>query len=180
MSNTFTIVACGDSAKDWTPNGYCLGVNDAGKWGKPLDGLLICNRPATFSRDRLDIIKATNPKDFYCNKRDWQEYFPKWKKVRLHTWAGVLHEWKELHAYSSNTSPLIAITLAYNLGAKEIILWGVDFRNHHMYNDSNLETYREVDTYCHVINQMREKGCRVYIGASGSVFDKILPGYDKA
>lgn len=177
LGTIFSVVATGDSAKDWVPNGHSIGVNDCWKFSKPTDSLLICNRPQQFSADRLKIITESKPKDFYSHKSNWKEYFPLWKKVRLHTWSGTLQDWHRSDgpsAYSSNTSPLIAITLAYNLGAKDIILWGVDFRNHSMYNDNNPATKREVGVYLDVFAALKERGVNIYLGRMGSVFDSVL------
>ena len=179
--STFTIVATGNSAKDWQSNGYSIGVNDCWKWGKPTDGLLICNRPAEFRGERMAIIQKSTPKDFYSHKSNWAEYFPHWKKIRLHVWNGTLHSWPRTDgpsAYSYNTSPIIAITLAYNLGAKEIIIWGVDFVNHHLFNSDNPETKREVKAYSQVFEQLKEKGVSVYRGADGTAFDNELMKYE--
>lgn len=176
-NTTFTIVATGDSAQDWTSNGQSIGCNDAFKFGKPLDSLLICNRPETFSEERRKTILATNPKEFYSHKSNWLPYFPQWKKIRLHTWAGTLHQYNRNdgpHAYSSNTSPIIAITLAYNLGAKEIIIWGVDFQNHKIFHQGNPETKREVNVYLQVFEQLKEKGVQVWRGADGTAFDEHI------
>jgi hypothetical protein len=179
---TFTIVGCGDSSQNWTPNGYSIGVNDAFKFGKQTDALVICNRPSTFSKDRLDIILSSKPKDFYSHKSNWSEYFPNWKKVRLHTWNGSLHDFRPSDgptAYSSDTSPIIAITLAYNLGAKDIILWGVQFLDHHIFNTTNPNTKREVQAYAQVIACLKEKGVNVYLGTRPSALETYLEVYDE-
>lgn len=181
MTNPFTIVACGDSAKDWQSVGYSIGVNDCWKWGKPTDALLVCNRPETFSKERQEIIRQSKPAEFYCNKATWSEWFPNWKKVRIHPWNGTLHQWPRTDgpsAYSYNTSPIIAITLAYNLGATEIIIWGVDLVNHQVFNASNPETKREVKAYLEVFEALKEKGVSVYRGADGGVFDEYLSKYE--
>lgn len=178
---SFTIVATGESAANWIPHGYSIGVNDAWKFGRPTDALLICNRPETFSIERRKIIIESKPKDFYSNKANWAGHFPDWKRVRLHPWSGSLHNFHRSDgpsAYSSNTSPIIAITLAYNLGAKEIILWGVDFKSHHLFNDKNPETKREVEAYLQVFEALKEKGVSVYRGADGTAFDNVLPLYN--
>lgn len=180
LGTTWSVIATGDSAKNWTPNGYSLGVNDAWKWGKPTDGLLICNRPAEFTHDRMKVIENSKPKDFYSHKASWAHLFPEWKRVRLHVWSGLLHTWPRSDgpsAYSYNSSPIIALTLAYNLGAKEIILWGVDFRTHWLFNDKNEQTKREVRTYLEVFDALKEKDVSIYRGADGSAFDDKLPRY---
>jgi hypothetical protein len=188
----FTIVATGDSAKDWTPAGYSIGVNDSWKWGKPTDGLLICNRPQQFSQNRLEIIKSSKPGHFYSDSSDWKEWFnyfktgsskrrlftnnPDFKTTRLLPWSGTLYPDT---VFFSNSSPIIAITLAYCLGAEDIIIWGVDFRTHHLFNDHNAGTRREVEAYLEVFAALKEKGVSVYRGAKGSVFDDKLPLYGK-
>lgn len=91
-------------------------------------------------------------------------------------WSGTLYPDA---VFYSNSSPIIAITLAYQLGAKEIILWGVDFRNHHLFNEGNLQTKREVQAYLEVFECLREKGVSTYRGADGSVFDNLIPMHEK-
>jgi hypothetical protein len=187
---TYTIVATGNSSQNWTPNGYSIGVNDAWKFGKPTDGLLICNRPQQFSSERLKTITDSKPKHFYSNMSNWAGYFdyfdkskasrhkklysnnPELPTLKFMQWSGTLYPDA---VFYSNSSPIIALTLAYNLGAKEIILWGVDFKNHHLFHEGNLQTKKEVQAYLEVFECLREKGVSIYRGADGSVFDGLLP-----
>lgn len=178
---TYTIVGCGESARNWVQRGYSIGVNDCWKFGKPTNALVVCNRPDEFPRDRFNIITNSTPDVFYAHKANWAQFFPAWKKIRIHPWAGVLRDWAKSdgpHGYSLNTSPFIAATLAYHYGAKEIILWGVDFRTHHKFNDKDPNTQREVWQYLDLFNIMKERGVMVYRGADGSVFDESIPLYD--
>lgn len=188
---TYTIVATGNSSQNWKPNGYSIGVNDAWKFGQPTDGLLICNRPQQFSQDRLKIITNSKPKHFYSNSELWAPHFnylpgkrsaykrlysnnPELPVIKFQQWSGTLYEDS---VFYSNSSPIIAITLAYVLGAKEIILWGCDFKNHHIFHEGNLQTKKEVQYYLEVFECLKENGVSVYRGADGSVFDKRLPLY---
>jgi hypothetical protein len=171
---TFTIIATGDSAKDWLPEGTCIGVNDAFRWGKAFNYLLICNRPDQFSKERMEIIKRTPHERFYCNKSNWSSIFPDWIKIPLVTWYGTIRRGQ---VYSSQTSPFIAISLAYTLGAKKIILWGVDFKNHGTFNESNPQTKREIENYLSLFNELKELGVEIFIGSKGSAFDNQLPLY---
>lgn len=171
MSNTIHIIACGESAKHWTGQGPALGVNDAGKWGYPLDNLLVCNRPTVFNGERLQAIISTKVKTFYSWKGAWAEWFPNWKKLNLVTWYGTLNP---KQVYSSNTSPFIAISLAYTLGYNEIVLWGVDMINHKVFHGNNPQTQREVTDYMDMISQMKVNGVNVYLGANGSILDDKL------
>lgn len=174
LDNTFTIVGCGESAQNWTSFGHSIGVNDAFKFGKAFDSLLICNRPEQFSKDRLEIIKNTPHKNFYTHKANWSNIFPQWQRIHFVSWYGELHD---NQIYSSETSSFIAISLAYSLGAKKIILWGVDLLKHHLFNPDNPQSHKEVSKHLQLINAIKEKGCEVYLGAKGTAFDNHLPVY---
>jgi hypothetical protein len=169
MGNTVHIIGCGDSAKHWSGQGPSIGVNDAGKWGYKLDSLVVCNRPQQFSKERLETIINTKVENFYSWRSVWMDWFPQWTKINLVPWYGSINP---KQVYSSNTSPFIAISLAYMLGYDEIVLWGVDMSNHKVFHSHNPETQREADTYMQLINEM--KGVDVYLGANGSVFDNYI------
>jgi hypothetical protein len=171
---TFTIVATGETAKDWIPRGHSIGVNDSWKWGKPTDSLLVCNRPQNFKEDRLKVITESKPANFYSHKSNWAYKFPDWRKINLVSWYGVLRKGQH---YSSNTSPFIALSLAYNLGATEIIMWGVDFKNHWLFNEGSPEAEREVKQYLQLITELEAVGVRVYIGKKGTAFDDLIQVY---
>lgn len=172
---TFTIIATGSSAQNFVPRGHVMGCNDAAKWGKPLDSLVVCNRPQQFSKERYEIIKNTKCENFYSHKSAWVKEFPAWKKINLTPWYGTYHKGQ---IYSSNSSPIIAITLAAKLGAKDIIMWGCDFKNHHIFNASNPQTKKEVDVYRALIDQLVKNGIFVWLGNTGTAFDVHLPTWE--
>lgn len=175
MNELVTIVALGETARDWIPRGHSIGVNDSWRWGKPTDSLLVCNRPVEFKGDRLQIITSSKPTNFYSHKSNWAYTFPNWKKINLCSWYGVLN--KGMH-YSSNTSPFIAMTLAYNMGAKDIILWGVDFSSHHIWNNTNPYTYKEIEAYMDLVVALKEQNVNVWMGKKGGAFDDKIPVYN--
>lgn len=170
-----TIVGCGNTASSWVPRGTSIGVNDCWKWGKPTDSLLVCNRPSNFNDERLRTITSSKPVTFYSHKSNWAYAFPDWKKIGLVNWYGVL---KKGQCYSSNSSPFIAMTLAWNLGAKDIILWGVDFINHKIFNPENPYRDKEVETYMQLVSALKDEGVRVWLGKEGTAFDKLIPIYE--
>lgn len=183
MSNSvIDIVACGDSAQDWEQHDYSIGVNDSWKWGKPTDALVVCNRPTEFRGERLQTIISSKPKVFYSHKSNWSYVFPEWKKLSLIPWYGTFHDYpdkSEYKCYTSNTSPIIAVSLAYRLGAKDIVLWGVDFTTHKMYHKENPATQDEVNVYLQIFQALKEKNVNVWLGKEGGVFDNLIPLYEK-
>lgn len=170
--STYSIIGCGQTAKDWIPRGHSIGVNDAWKWGKPTDSLLCCNRPTNFNQDRLRVITGSKPKTFYSHKAYWSYAFPEYEKLNIVCWYGTLYR---PQVYFANTSPFIAMSLAFHLGAKEIILWGVDLKDHNIWHEDNPETKKEVGRYMELIREMELQGCKVYLGAKGTAFDELIP-----
>lgn len=168
----YTVVATGSSAQDFTPRGHVIGCNDAAKWGKPLDSLVVCNRPQQFSKERYEIIKTTKCDKFYSHKHGWSKEFPNWTRINLVTWYG---HYQRNQIYSSNSSPIIAITLAAKLGATDIIMWGVDMTTHHLFNTGNPQTQKEVDVYRQVNEGLAAVDIKLWLGSHGTAFDNIIP-----
>lgn len=170
---TYTIVGCGQSAQNWKDNGYSIGVNDSWKFGKPTNALLVCNTPTRFTHERLNTIINSKPEKFYTRNREWSQ-FHDITMIKYAPWYGVI---RPKQIYYSNSSPFIAISLAYTLGAKEIILWGVDFKNHHMFTEGSQETKKEVERYLELFGCLQELGVSVWLGEKGTAFDLHLPFY---
>lgn len=169
----FTVVGCGNSAQNWVPRGHTIACNDAWKWGKPTDILVCCNRPSNFTQQRIQTIAQSKPKEFYSNKDTWAYAFPEWKKLSpFVTWYGTLYR---PHIYYSNTSPFIALSLAFHFGATKIIMYGCDFKDHHIWSEQNPETTKEVTRYMELIGEMDKQGCKVFLGNNGTAFDNLLP-----
>lgn len=176
---TFSIVACGESAKDWIPNGTSIGVNDAFKFGKKLDYLVVVNSPVKFYPsskngmiDRLKTITATKPDRFFCHQSNWIGYFPNYELIHMRNFVGTYRKGK---IYSSKTSPFVAITLAASLGATEIIIWGVDMLNHHKFSPGKRDFDIELGYYRLLFEQLEQNGIRCFIGNENTIFKRILP-----
>lgn len=182
---TISIIGCGDTAKDWIPRGHTLGVNDSWKWGKPTDSLVICNRPTNFTNDRLKTIVESKPKTFYSHKSNWAYVFPAWQRIRLKEWIGDFQPRMDKlplgdrHCYYSNTISFIALSLCYQLGATEIIMWGCDFVNHKLFHAGNPETEKEVRKHLELIRCLNDHGVKVWLGAEVTAFDGKLEVYEE-
>jgi hypothetical protein len=171
----YSIIATGSSAQYFIPRGHIIGVNDAAKLGK-IDSLVVCNRPQQFSKERYEIIKNTKCENFYSHKSAWRTEFPNWKKINLIPWYGTYNKGQ---VYCSNSSPIIAITLAAKLGAKDIIMWGVDFLSHHIFHAGNPQTKKEVDIYRQLFDELKVSGINLWLGNTGTAFDYTMPLWDR-
>lgn len=172
-------VACGESGRDWhkIPCDLSIGCNDAYKFGVHPDWLILVNAPRKFHK-RLEIIKQTQAKRVLVSSmKEWTRYFPKAERltrlVEYHTRTRV-----RIGAhYTAQTSPIICVSLALEAGATVIVLWGVDFTNHHRYYSGSKDGDRQVSLYLDFFKKIQAMGIAVYLGAPGSVFDSYLSVY---
>ncbi len=167
----YTIVASGESASGWIPRGTCVGSNDCERFGKPVDILILVNKPGKFG-ERIHTIKKSKAKVLTNSVAQWKPYFPNCEKIqRLISFNKLI---LKNFIYSSKTSPIICLSLAIKMGATEIIMWGVDFMNH-KYNQGTKNGALEIDLYKRFFKQLELKGIKVYLGANGTAFDNFLP-----
>lgn len=172
-----SVVACGDTASEWhkVKCDLSIGVNDAFKFCYPTDYLLCCNWPTKFPIHRLNIIKASRPKTFYSNVEQWRAFFPGMVKIRLNSWDGHLYPTRRDEFSSAHTSPFIAMSMAYKQGAKDIILWGVEFISHSTYDQHNPQTRAEVKVYKQMVESLNREGVNVWLGKEGSLLEEFVP-----
>lgn len=166
----YNIIACGPTGEHWDGTGHNVGVNDAGKWGHKLENLLLANAPGKFDSERLKTIIESNPDNFFSNTEAWKKYFPKMIHYKTESWNGILIKKRGLT--TMNSSPCIAMHLAWQLGATELVLWGVDFTNHPVINGGSLRT--ELRQYKGFINALEDNGVKTFLGVSGSALDEFV------
>lgn len=178
--NTVSIIGCGDSAKEWfkTPCDLSIGVNDCLKWGYEVDYLMCLNAPWKFQarkengyQDRLTIIKKSRPQKFITCLEEWRKYWFEVEMIDPRLFGKRLVNGQLYHA---KTSPFCAMSYAFNLGAKDIILWGVDFINHGTMKPGKRETEFEIEEYARFADMIGKHGTKVWIGNSETALNKYF------
>ena len=164
------IIGCGSTAEGWFnhPHDLSIGVNDCLKWGKDTEWLLVVNRK--FSAEREAIIRRSKPQKFFTTIPYWQDVFPKHETLRLQRYPKRV---KKGHVYSSKTSPFIALSMAFNAGAKDVVLFGVDLVSHPVIKDK-LRDY-ELRNFAHICQEMASQGTKVWVSSKESSLSKFLP-----
>jgi hypothetical protein len=163
-----TVLGCGPSGANWDGKGFCIGVNDCLKFGKPVQALVCVN--SNFEPDRFKIIRETVAKEgFYSQLQFWAGH-PDFKRIHTEQFRQKV-DVKTI--YHSKTSPFIAISLAANMGHKEIVLYGVDFDNHPIVKGEVLA--QEVDNYIKFIRLLRLRGINVYLGENYGALKGFMP-----
>lgn len=176
---TIHIIASGESGAKWNGEGPSIGVNDSWKWGHATDYLLLLNYPHQFQPSRLETILKSKPNKLFTNiPSSWTKHFSNVVDVKLQKWSSTIKPSKN-HTYHANTSPFVAISLAYSWGFNHIVLWGVDMVNHHRYGKDQPKFFQEFEKYRTFISALKREGVQVHLGATGTVFDNILPVWNK-
>lgn len=180
-----SIIACGSSAQNWynVPCDLSIGCNDMCKFGVHPDWLVVVNMPGKFEAvknggvNRLKTIIYTRPERFLTHSvKSWVKWFPKAEYIKnraaFHERAKTLQKGFN---YTSNTSPIIAMSLAVNAGATELILWGIDMKDHRDYSEGTKDGNKEIKIYTKFIELLEKKGVKVYLGSGGSALEKYVP-----
>lgn len=170
---TYNIIGCGHSASKYDGHGLSIGVNDCFKYGHRPSLLLVCNHKNRFPAERRKTILDTRPVTLYTTSQTWDNDFPSRVMVNYRSWDGNLRQ-DVTRLTSANTSPIMAMSLAYSLGATKLILWGVDFIDHSDFSKSNPETKLEIRQYRGFTEALRREGIKTYLGAAGSALEEFL------
>lgn len=173
---TAVVIGLGSTAKDWfnNPHDLSIGCNDAAKFSKDPDWLVLIDSKVGFKREpeRVEIISKTKAKRVFTNGPTWKKEFPYYEEVRLQMFSKHL---KKGHVYCSKSSPFVATSLAFNAGAKSIVLFGVDFKSHPLLKKGNkLFDYemRQWERFCRLI---ADQGTQVFVSSDYSELSKFLP-----
>lgn len=170
-----SISACGESGFDWgkTPCDYSIGVNDFFKFGYPANELLLVNSPKSFTPDRLETIKSTKFDKVLTHSGTWDKIFPQNERIRMQSFSKHLEKG---HVYSSKTSPFVAMSLAFNLGATDIILHGVDLIDHPAIKDKLLNyEIRNIQSFTKLL---KDQGCNVWLSKPIGALKYIIPHWN--
>lgn len=168
------ILACGQTVTNWDGQGYSIGVNDCWKYGIITDRLIVVNSLTKWP-DRRSIVLRSTPKDGLYSQISSFNHHPNYKHI------GPMQRWRSKIAqgtlYHSSTSPFIGISMAHNMGFKEIVLWGVDFINHPNVKGNTLT--REIMYYETFSKALLKEGTKVYLGSEFGALKEILPIWKK-
>ena len=154
-----------------------IGVNDCWKITET-DYLLSVDSIRAFTRERLYTIAYSKPKKFFSYIPEWEMLFTNnFELIKLNPKrSDVSTLGTELLPYSI-CSPYVAVCLAFNMGATEIIMYGVDFNSHKTL--SIREKLDRIEKDFKELNKvLLQKGCRLYVASKDSYLSRILPVYE--
>lgn len=162
----------GPSIVNYKPDGnFSIGCNDSFRYAQ--SNLLIV--VSHLSQERTRIVDQSRPEKLLS-------FMPQWHHHPNYEYIGELHKWRSDRPernrldkgklYHSNNTPFIGCSLAFNLGYRQIVLWGVDFIDHPNIKDGALITAFE--DFNSLQAAFQKNGASLYLGSEGSVLDLPL------
>jgi len=169
---TIHILGLGESLEEYSPDGNkTIGVNDIHSRLKT-DFVVCIDHPKAFTPERVKSIKETSCSGFYSQVEDWNQV-RNFKKIDLNRGRGIVKDLDSPGFCYSISSPYVAAVLAYKLGAKEIILHGVDFRTHENFKDHRRD--KALRDFKELASAFKLRGVTLFVGSSWSSLERVLP-----
>ena len=148
-----------------------IGVNDIAST-VTTDFVVCVDNPEAFSFERAQTIRETECKGFYSNVDSWST-LPNFEKIDFNSGRGIVdHLDNEKFCYSIS-SPYVAAVLAYKMGAKRIILHGVDFVTHENFRDNKLT--KAMNDFKALNDALKVRGVEMMVSSSFSALSEFLP-----
>lgn len=171
---TAFVVGCGSTAGGWFNHSHdvSIGVNDAIKWGKDTDYLLLIDSLQGFKKEpeRVKIIGRSKAQVIAANDT-WKSIHRTYHRINLSPFSKYF---KKGRYYSSKSSPFVALSVAFNLGAKDIVMFGCDYKNHHLFQEGKrIQDFelRNIEKLCRLFS---DYGVNVFVSSKESALSKFL------
>lgn len=171
----FDVLGLGESISRYVHTGnQTIGVNDIWKYHKT-DYVVCVDLPEKFTEERLNTILESDTAAFITQLNEWMPYFHqcliRFWKIDFAPGRGSLEKLdSDLICYSNN-STYIACIMAWKLGAKELYLYGVDFKTHKNFKDASLE--RALKDFKQLYQALTRRGVKMYVTAESRLSEFI-------
>ena len=150
-----------------------IGVNDVFKF-RPVDYLVLIDKPQAFAPDRLATIKSSTSARVITHIAEWSHYFDNVELIKLaHVRSETAYLKSDMYPYSI-CSPYVAVIHAYKLGASEIVMHGVDLVNHPKLSEE-LKLRRIRIDFHNLYVALKREGVSLSIGSKESALYNIIP-----
>jgi len=148
-----------------------IGVNDIQRYHST-DYVVCVDHTTVFNAERLQGIKNSKCIGFYTQLEDWNNLVQNVNIIEFNRGRGLIDGLDSDRFCYSNNSPYVACILAYKLGAKKIVLWGVDFNDHpHLNGSAREKSFRD---YKELQKALNKRGVSIYCGHEDSYLSTIL------
>jgi len=169
---TIHVIGKGESKEFFKHDGnITIGVNNVNEWINT-DHVVVVDPISAYNK--VPKIYSESNAMFWSQLEDNRNYVKNFTLIDLARGRGVLDEFDSDRFVYSITSPFVAVHLAYKLGAKNIVMWGVDFNTHPNFDTDSLRN-RALKDFGNLRKKLNERGVNFYVGHEMSMFSSILP-----
>lgn len=166
------VLGLGESLKEFKDDGsITIGVNDIYSRFKS-DYVVCVDVPKAFNNDRLKTISNTKCKGFYSQCEEWKT-IDNFNRIEFNRGRGLLDGLDSEKFCYSNNSTYVAVILAYKLGAKEIVIYGADFRTHPNFTGNSFD--RVIQDFIALNNEFKKRGVNLFVSSDYSALSNFLP-----
>jgi len=146
-------------------------VNDIFKY-QPVEYLLLMDNIETFPQDRLKTIIDSTPLQTFSQLSEWN-FMPGFTPIGLNKTPGDISSLGSMNYLPRHVdSTFTAVCIAYCLGAKKVVMYGVEFCGHPVlskYSDKILECYEKL------YKALLIKGCNLCVASHNSLLSEVMP-----
>ena len=171
------ILGTGVSLSHYKPDGNkTVGVNDIWKYYET-DYVVCVDIPRRFDEERLKTIVESDPIHFFtCYPLPWQSLRSVYALILAPIRGHVDTLDNKNQICFSNNSTFVATVMAYHLGAKEIVLHGVDFKGHADLSVPIVQK-RAIDDFVKLFFKLHKSGVKLMVGSKDSLLSAKMPVY---
>lgn len=168
---TINILGLGESLSRYIyDENKTIGVNDI--WKKVQTNYLVCvDRPSRFEPERLEIIKTCKPEKFFSHITEWKQFHENYEHIDLCYEAKLDSE----QVRCSNNSTFVACIMAFRLGAKNIQIYGADFKTHKTLQNE-YKQFRILRDFGFINSEFKAKGVKLCC-TKESILSQILESF---
>lgn len=171
------VLGTGPTLSRYVPDeNITVGVNDIWKHYQT-DHVVCVDKPHRFTKERLKVIVECSPINFYtCYPRDWSGLRDNigLKLAPIRGYIDTLDDPKRI--CFSNNSAFVATVMAYHLGAKQIVLYGVDFTGHHDLSQPQVQK-RAIQDFVKLFHALDKRGVKLMVSSKDSLLSAKMPVY---
>ena len=172
---TINVLGLGPSLPHYKPDSnITIGVNDIWKHHKT-EYVVCVDVPKRFDKQRLKTIIECRPIEFFtCYPKDWNGLrdISGLRLAPIRGSVGTLTDKKQI--CFSNNSAFVATVMAYHLGAKLIILHGVDFTGHKDLSEPIIQK-RAIGDFVKLFFALDTLGVKLMVGSNDSLLSTKMP-----
>jgi len=179
---TFKILSYGPSLASYKQDKWpTIGMNHIFQF-QPVDYLLVIDNFRLITQQQFTTICQSTPKKFFARSEVWN-FMQNYNQITLFDGKMSLENMGNLSTidnpksmpYSNNT-PFVAAIMAYHMGAKTIVLYGVDFEDDLILRCPNLLP-GAINDFKALSELLDTRGCKLYVSSNKSRLSQVLPVY---